>query len=97
MTKGQEVPVADFKRDFARYASEVERGGHVRVTRHGKPVGDFVPAGGTVATELPVASSPGGLAALVGILEEWDSIEEDLAEVVRRRRRERSRPIPNLD
>jgi prevent-host-death family protein len=96
MTESSEVPVADFKRDFARYASEVERGARIRVTRHGKPVGDFVPARAGV-TELPVAPNPGGLAALVGILDDWVTMEADMAEVVRRRRRERARPAPSLD
>ena len=88
--------MAEFKRDFARYAGEVERGARVRVTRHGKPVGDFIPAG-LSAREIPVAANPGGLLALVGILEDWDSMESDMAEVVRQRRNERRRPIPDLD
>lgn len=95
MTKYHAVPVADFKRDFARYASEVERGASVRVTRHGKPVGDFVPAAARMS-QLPVPNNPGGLAALVGVLGEWDTMEADMAEVVRRRRRERTRSVGGL-
>jgi len=97
MTERQEIPVADFKRDFARYASEVERGASVRVTRHGRAVGDFVPANRVDVAALPSAANPGGLAALVGILEEWDTMEAEMAEVVSRRRRERPRPVPTLD
>lgn len=97
MSKSQGVPVAGFKRDFARYASEVERGGRVLVTRHGKPVGEFIPAGGVSATMLPAPKHPGGMLTLLGILEEWDNMEADMAAVVRARRRERSRPIPTLE
>lgn len=97
MSKGQSVPVAEFKKDFARYASEVERGGRVLVTRHGKPVGEFVPANDTAANALPFSPHPGGFAALIGILEDWDSMEADMADVVRRRRRERARRVPSLD
>lgn len=96
MSKGQTVPVADFKRDFARYASEVERGGRIVVTRHGRAVGEFVPAGGAVATILPAPKHPGGLLALIGVLGDWASLEEDMAAVVRARRRERARPLPDL-
>jgi prevent-host-death family protein len=95
MSDRQEVPVADFKRDFARYASEVERGASVVVTRHGKPVGAFVPAPGMSAKALPAPKHPGGLLALIGLLEEWDTMEADMAQVVRARRRERSRPMPS--
>ena len=96
MSESHTVPVADFKRDFARYASEVERGGRVVVTRHGKAVGEFVPPGGTAATTLPAPRHPGGLLALIGVLEEWDALEEDMAGIVRSRRRQRARPIPDL-
>ncbi|MHB8507342.1 MAG: type II toxin-antitoxin system Phd/YefM family antitoxin [Candidatus Dormibacteria bacterium] len=97
MSERQKVSVADFKRDFARYASEVERGGRVLVTRHGKAVGEFIPAGGWSASALPGPVNPGGMLALIGILEGWESLEEDMAEVVRTRRHQRARQVPGLD
>ncbi|MGI8610265.1 MAG: type II toxin-antitoxin system Phd/YefM family antitoxin [Candidatus Dormibacteria bacterium] len=96
MSKSHIVPVSDFKRDFARYASEVERGRRVLVTRHGKPVGEFVPAGGLAGNALPAPKRSGGVLALIGILEEWDSMEADMADVVRTRNRQRPRSIPDL-
>jgi prevent-host-death family protein len=91
-----EVPVAEFKRNFSRYVEKVLSGRSVRIVRHGKPVGDFVPAGTTLTT-LPVAERPGGLLALAGLFGDWEHMEDDMREVVATRKRARDRPLPSLD
>jgi len=91
-----EVPVAEFKRNFSRYVEEVLSGRRVRIVRHGKPIGDFVPAG-TTATILPAAERPGGLVALAGLFADWNDIDEDIREIISSRKRARHRPVPDLD
>ncbi|MEA2645934.1 MAG: hypothetical protein QOE92_1017 [Chloroflexota bacterium] len=94
MSDLENVSVVEFKRNFRAYVEEVLRGRRVRVVRHGRAVGDFVPAA-TVAT-LPVAGRPGGLLALAGLFEDWDSIDPDIAAIVASRRRAGQRPAPHL-
>jgi prevent-host-death family protein len=90
-----EVPVAEFKRNFSRYVEQVLSGRRVRIVRHGKPVGDFVPAGATITT-LPVAERPGGLLALAGLFADWDEMEDDIREIVAARKRAKDRPQPDF-
>ena len=93
-----EVPVAEFKRNFHAYVDEVLAGRRVRVVRHGRPVGDFVPAGpGLTASVLPVADRPGGLIALAGLFGDWDSIDADVKKIIESRRRAGQRAAPALD
>jgi prevent-host-death family protein len=98
MSEFEGVPVADFKRDFHRYAGEVERGGRVLVTRHGRPVGEFVPAGARLsASSLPSARRPGGLLAVLGLFDSWKTMEKDMAAVVATRQSAKDRRPPTLD
>lgn len=92
------VPVAEFKRNFHSYVDEVLHGRRVRVVRHGRPVGDFVPAGaGMTASVLPLATRPGGLLALAGLFSDWKEMESDVARIVADRRRAGQRPAPRLE
>ena len=94
----REIPVAEFKRNFHHYVAEVLAGRPVRVTRHGRPVGDFVPpARGATASSLPVADRPGGLVALAGLFSDWTGMDQDIADIVDSRRRAGSRRAPPLD
>ncbi len=98
MSEIVEVPVAEFKRNFHAYAAQVLSGRKVRVVRHGKAVGDFVPAGsGLTASTLPVAPEPGGLLALVGLFADWEEIDSDIDAIIKSRRRAGRRSAPNLD
>jgi prevent-host-death family protein len=97
MSNKQPVSVAEFKRDFQRFASEVQRGGEVLVTRHGKPVGRFVPEVGFAINQLPAARIPGGLMAVLALFDEWDTMDQDMTAIVAARRKARSRPVPSLE
>ena len=93
-----EVPVAEFKRNFHAYAAEVLAGRRVRVVRHGRPLGDFVPAGsGRSAAVLLAPERPGGLVALAGLFSDWDTIDADVKDIVTSRRRAGQRAVPRLD
>jgi antitoxin (DNA-binding transcriptional repressor) of toxin-antitoxin stability system len=98
MSDSAEVPVAEFKRNFRAYAAEVLAGRRVRVVRHGRPVGDFVPAGsGRSVSVLPSPDRPGGLIALAGLFSDWDGMEADVKDIVASRRRAGQRAAPRLD
>lgn len=95
MAEIKQVAVAEFKRNFHQYAADVLRGARIRVVRHGRPIGDFVPAGSSVSS-LPVAERPGGLLALAGLFSDWDEMDEDMRGVVASRSRAGRRPPPDL-
>ena len=98
MSKPKGVPVAEFKRNFHTYAAEVLGGRRVRVVRHGRPVGDFVPAGSSLtASTLPAPDQPGGLVALAGLFGDWESMEADIDAIVASRGRAGRRAAPTLD
>jgi hypothetical protein len=42
---------------------------------------------------LPAARQPGGLLALAGLLKDWDTIEEDVQEIVASRLSDADRPL----
>lgn len=86
--------VADAKRRFSELLDRVSRGERFVIHRRGRPAVALVPPG-EVDTEA--AGGPYlGLAAMAGALADWETIEEDMAEVVRARRRSRDRPAPDL-
>lgn len=96
MTELVQVPVAEFKRNFHQYAGDVQRGGSIRVTSHGRPIGDFVPSPrGGDRPSLPAAPGRGGFLSIIGLFAEWDGIEEEMNAVVASRRRTRTRPVPD--
>jgi antitoxin (DNA-binding transcriptional repressor) of toxin-antitoxin stability system len=86
--------VAEVKRDFKRVLDAAERGETTVVTRHGRPVAVIGPPG---RPPLPKPTKPGGLLALAGLMEGWDTFEQDMAEIVAARQLERGRPPPDFD
>ena len=97
MTEPIEIPVAEFKRNFHRYAGDVQRGGRIRVTSHGRPVGDFVPSLRRGGSSLPPAPAGGGFLSIIGLFADWENIEADMRSVVASRQRARTRPVPDLE
>jgi prevent-host-death family protein len=89
------ISVADAKRRFADVLGTVRyQGQRYVVERNGTPMAALVPL-----TDLPESSGgderPGFL-ALVGAFEDAPEYAESLAEVVRTRGAQRSRPAPRL-
>ena len=92
------LPVADVKRDFRRVLDAAERGEATVVSRHGRPVaviGPIIATGKVIA--LPRPRKPGGLLSLVGTLDQWPEIEDDMAGIVADRQNAIDRPPPDLD
>ncbi len=90
--------MAEFKRNFHAYAAEVLTGHRVRVVRHGRAVGDFVPAGSSLTVSaLPAPDQPGGLIALAGLFGDWESMDADIDAIVASRRRAGRPAAPRLD
>jgi prevent-host-death family protein len=79
----REVPVAEAKRDFKRVLDAAERGESTVVMRHGKPVAAIGPyEAERPRRQLPKPIEPGGLLSLAGLLADWDTIDEDIAEII---------------
>ncbi|HEV8632975.1 MAG TPA: type II toxin-antitoxin system Phd/YefM family antitoxin [Chloroflexota bacterium] len=94
----REAPVAEVKRDFKRVLDDAERGESTVVMRHGKPVAVIGPyQAEKPRRELPKPKQPGGLLAMAGLLADWDTIDEDIAEIVASRQLEYGRPPPDFD
>ncbi|MBI4492203.1 MAG: type II toxin-antitoxin system prevent-host-death family antitoxin [Chloroflexi bacterium] len=91
------MQVAQFKRDLSQVLDAAERGEQVVVVRRGKPVALLSPvAKGEGRARLPAPRRPGGLLALAGLLADWTSMEEDIAEVIAARQHVRDRPTTDL-
>jgi prevent-host-death family protein len=94
----RELPVAEAKRDFKRVLNAAERGESTLVMRHGKPVAVIGPyEAEKPRRELPRPLEPGGLQSLIGLLDSWETIEEDMAEIIASRQLEWGRPPPEFD
>jgi prevent-host-death family protein len=94
----RELPVAEAKRDFKRVLDAAERGESTLVMRHGKPVAVIGPYQAKQAhRELPRPIEPGGLLSLAGLLADWETIDEDIAEIIASRQLEWGRPPPELE
>lgn len=94
----REAPVAEVKRDFKRVLDAAERGESTVVMRHGKPVAVIGPyQAEKTRRELPKPQKPGGILAMVGLFDDWETMEEDMAEIVAARQLERGRPPPDFD
>jgi prevent-host-death family protein len=96
MAEQESLSVAAAKRDFRRLLDEAERGQRTVISRHGKPVAALGPVRPD-RTDLPVARRPGGLLALLGTFAGWDTMDDDMAEVVAARQAATDRPAPLLD
>lgn len=96
----RELPVAEAKRVFSEVLDAAQRGEQTLVMRHGKPVAVIGPApneGESGARKpLPKPRAPGGLLSLVGIFDDWETFEEDMAEIVASRQFDQGRPPPDF-
>ncbi|MGH3906173.1 MAG: type II toxin-antitoxin system Phd/YefM family antitoxin [Pseudonocardiaceae bacterium] len=90
----ERIGVAEAKRRFSELAERVGRGESFVIVSRGRPVVALVPAQ-RVDDEEP--QRPIGLAAFAGALAgEWDTVDEDMAEIVAARQQVSDRPAPEL-
>lgn len=90
----ERIGVAEAKRRFSELADRVGRGESFVIVSRGRPVVALVPPQ-RAAEEV---SQPAiGLAAFAGALaDEWDTVDEDMAEIVAARQHAADRPAPEL-
>jgi prevent-host-death family protein len=89
----EQIGVADAKRRFSELADRVGNGESFLIVNRGRPVLALVPPQRLAADEV----RPVGLAAFAGALAgEWDSVEDDLAEIIAGRQHVADRPPPDL-
>ncbi len=86
--------LADAKAHLSTCVREVELGGTVLITRHGKPVAALVRPEDLDALERLRAAGPAG--GLAGVAGGWPG-SEDLVRALETRRRSASRRGPRLD
>jgi antitoxin (DNA-binding transcriptional repressor) of toxin-antitoxin stability system len=96
MTQQDGLPVALAKRDFRRLLEAAEHGQRTVILRHGRPVAELGPVRHDRA-DLPVARRPGGLLALLGALEDWDTMQADIGAVIAARQAAADRPPPEVE
>ncbi len=90
----ERIGVADAKRRFSELAERVGRGESFVVLSRGRPVVALVPPQRVAEEESHPAI---GLAAFAGALAgEWDTVDEDMADIVARRQQVSDRPAPEL-
>ncbi len=89
----ESLSVAEAKARFSELIDRVGRGERFIVTRRGKPAVGLIPP----SEMSPQRQRPLGLLAGLGALAEWETLEEDMREVVASRRKARDRPPPDLD
>ncbi|HEX4101060.1 MAG: type II toxin-antitoxin system prevent-host-death family antitoxin [Pseudonocardiaceae bacterium] len=90
----ERIGVAEAKRRFSELADRVGRGESFVIMSRGRPVIALVPPQ-RAAEEEPQPSV--GLAAFAGALaDEWDTVDEDMAEIVAARQRVSDRPAPEF-
>ena len=90
--------VAEVKNDLSTVLREAERGEATVVTRNGRAIAVVGPFsdGDRITPRLPVPRRPGGLLSFVGLFEDWESLDEDLTEIVAARQETTDRPPPDL-
>lgn len=89
--------MAEAKRDFKRVLDAAERGETTVVTRHGRPIAVIGPIRRrTERPPLPKPREPGGILSMVGKFDDWETMEEDMAEIVAQRQHEFGRPPPDF-
>ena len=90
----EHIGVADAKRRFSELTERVSRGESFVVMNRGRPVVALVPPQ-RVAEEEPHPTI--GLAAFAGALAgDWDTVDEDMADIVAARAQVLDRPGPEL-
>jgi prevent-host-death family protein len=89
------MQVAEAKREFREVLNAAERGESTVILRYGKPVAMVTPIEtGDPRPDLPKPKEPGGLLSLAGLFSDWETMEEDMAEVVAMRQQDFGRPLP---
>ncbi|MGH3772248.1 MAG: type II toxin-antitoxin system Phd/YefM family antitoxin [Pseudonocardiaceae bacterium] len=88
----EEVGVAEAKRRFSELAERVSRGESFVILNRGRPTVALVPPQRARHSD----HKPVGFAAVAGALAEWDTIDEDMAEVVATRKQAIDRPVSPL-
>jgi prevent-host-death family protein len=88
----EEVSVAEAKRRFSELAERVSRGESFVILNRGRPTVALVPPQRARHSD----HKPVGFAAVAGALAEWDTIDEDMAEVIESRKQATDRPAPPL-
>jgi prevent-host-death family protein len=90
----ERIGVAEAKRRFSELADRVGRGESFVIVSRGRPVVALVPSQRAVEEEFQPSI---GLAAFAGALaNEWDTVEEDMVEIVAARQQVSDRPAPEL-
>lgn len=89
----EQIGVADAKRRFAELADRVGNGESFLIVNRGRPVLALVPPQRLGEDEV----RPVGLAAFAGALAgEWDTVEDDMEEIIASREHVADRPPPDL-
>ncbi|MGH8966448.1 MAG: type II toxin-antitoxin system Phd/YefM family antitoxin [Actinomycetes bacterium] len=89
----EHIGVAEAKRRFSELADRVGNGESFLIVNRGRPVVALVPPQRLGEDEV----KPVGLAAFAGTLTGvWDTIEDDMAEIVAARQYVTDRPAPDL-
>ena len=88
------MQVAEVKRQFREVLNAAEQGESTVVLRYGKPVAVIGPVKQNPRPDLPKPRKPGGLLALAGLLSDWETMEEDMAEIIAERQNDFGRPLP---
>jgi prevent-host-death family protein len=89
----EQLGVADAKRRFSELADRVGNGESFLIVNRGRPVVALVPPQRLADDEV----RPAGLAAFAGALAgAWDTVDDDMAEIVAARQQVVDRPPPDL-
>jgi prevent-host-death family protein len=89
----EKIGVADAKRRFSELADRVGNGESFLIVNRGRPVVALVPPQRLADDEV----RPAGLAAFAGALAgAWDTVDDDMAEIVAARQHVADRPPPDL-
>lgn len=88
----EEIGVAEAKRRFSELAQRVSHGESFVILNRGKPTVALVPP----QRARDSVRKPLGFAAFAGALAEWETIDEDMQEVIDARQQATDRPAPLL-
>jgi len=92
------MPVAELAQELTEVLDAAEHGESTVVLRQGKPVALIGPWPTTAKDPtVPVARRPGGLLAVVGLLTDWETLDDDMKQVVEARQHALDRPDPDID
>jgi prevent-host-death family protein len=92
MTIMTNIAVAEAKARFSELLDRVGRGEQFLVVRRGRPTAALVRP-----EDVRSAGGPTGLAALAGIMADWEEFPRAMEEIYADRQRARDRDVPPLD